>query len=229
MDSTFGGRSDQNQTEKSAKNVAVIEQLLQDAEDEVQRWRLFAIQETRRGEPFKCWLGCGELLPTVDDMYLHTRTTCISRLLKCPRCGALLTKLDTESHMKDQCLYRNVSCPRSKEGCTQSIPFLSTSRHLRLECGYREVECKWGCEQTIFLHRIERHELQSCRRSLVACPACQESVAAMDLKSHRKRDCSFRPVVCSIGCGEILSFDVMYCHETTVPINQSILVVNYVN
>ena len=62
------------------------------------------------------------------------------------------------------------------------------------------------------------HEEQSCECRLVRCEnvydGCMAQVAMKDLQSHMNFHCKKRKVLCRLGCGEQMCFDVRDDHET---------------
>lgn len=76
-------------------------------------------------------------------------------------------------------------CPNSDTGCEDVISVDDMQRHVMLECGYVKVHCRYE-----------------------DCPKSEEqgdTVFRKDLEEHMQL-CTYRPVECSLNCGEVIPF-----------------------
>ncbi|EGZ30237.1 hypothetical protein PHYSODRAFT_467814 [Phytophthora sojae] len=148
-----------------------------------------------------CPLGCGRRVP-LHTMDTHAAQECRKRTVTCAQCQQTMLEEDRVTHQSSQCPNRLTVCGL----CGQSnLSHAQMAHHRKEECRMRQVTCKYQCFVKLLLaHEKERHEMWECTFRPIWCPlGCGEVFVCNTLKRHQ-RSCPMRFVVCGNGCGEEL-------------------------
>ncbi|EEY63736.1 uncharacterized protein PITG_02219 [Phytophthora infestans T30-4] len=131
----------------------------------------------------------------------HISQDCRKRTITCGHCHQSLKEEDRMTHQK-QCPHRLAVCGL----CGQTnLSHLQMAHHRKEECKMRQVTCKYQCSvKTLVAHEKERHEMWECAYRPIWCSlGCGEVFICNTVKEHQ-RSCTMRFVDCGYGCGEEL-------------------------
>ncbi|XP_054827952.1 TNF receptor-associated factor 3 isoform X3 [Eublepharis macularius] len=116
-------------------------------------------------------------------------------------CREQLTLGQLLNHLKNDCLFEELPCPRAD--CKEKILRKDLPDHVGKNCKYRETTCKY-CNSQVPMIMIQKHEDADCPCVMVTCPhKC--SVSALlrkELNAHLS-ECINAPSTCSFkryGC-----------------------------
>ncbi|XP_053553402.1 TNF receptor-associated factor 3 [Bombina bombina] len=104
-------------------------------------------------------------------------------------------------HLKSDCQFEELSCPRTD--CKEKIIRKDLSDHIEKTCKYRETPCKY-CKNQVPLVEMQKHEEMSCPSVVISCPhKCSvKSLLRSELSAHLS-ECVNAPSTCSFkryGC-----------------------------
>ncbi|RLN72233.1 hypothetical protein BBJ28_00000522 [Nothophytophthora sp. Chile5] len=146
-----------------------------------------------------CALGCGRRVP-LHTMDAHVTRECRKRTVTCELCQSSFSEDERGTHESSQCTQRLTVCGL----CGQTkLVHAQLTQHRSEECRMRKVTCKYACFVKLLLaHEKEHHEKWECTFRPIWCPlGCGDVFVCNTLKRHQ-RSCSMRFVKCSNGCGE---------------------------
>nr|XP_033808841.1 TNF receptor-associated factor 3 isoform X2 [Geotrypetes seraphini]XP_033808842.1 TNF receptor-associated factor 3 isoform X2 [Geotrypetes seraphini]XP_033808843.1 TNF receptor-associated factor 3 isoform X2 [Geotrypetes seraphini] len=104
-------------------------------------------------------------------------------------------------HLKSDCLFEELTCPRSD--CKEKVLRKDLSDHIEKSCKYRETTCKY-CKSHVPIIELQKHEEMECPSVLVSCPhnCSVKSLLRSELNAHLS-ECVNAPSTCSFkryGC-----------------------------
>ncbi|KAM4690867.1 TNF receptor-associated factor 3 isoform 3-T3 [Rhinophrynus dorsalis] len=116
-------------------------------------------------------------------------------------CKELLTLGNLLIHLKSDCQFEELSCPRSD--CKERVIRKELSDHIEKTCQYRETLCKY-CKNQVPMVELQKHEEMDCPSVVVSCPhKCSvKSLLRSELNAHLS-ECVNAPSTCSFkryGC-----------------------------
>ncbi|KAM4690866.1 TNF receptor-associated factor 3 isoform 2-T2 [Rhinophrynus dorsalis] len=82
-------------------------------------------------------------------------------------CKELLTLGNLLIHLKSDCQFEELSCPRSD--CKERVIRKELSDHIEKTCQYRETLCKY-CKNQVPMVELQKHEEMDCPSVVVSCP-----------------------------------------------------------
>ena len=142
-----------------------------------------------------------ELLSWVDCFSAArlVRTQLNSLIVKCPYqgrgCDQEMRRESVENHTKQECRYREFTCPDTK--CDKKL----RSKPKDEECHHRETACSL-CQSNVDETDQEVH-LLACQQAKTRCEGCWSLVCRAQLGSHRDTECDGVEIACphkDVGC-----------------------------
>ncbi|XP_043930463.1 TNF receptor-associated factor 3 [Protopterus annectens] len=116
-------------------------------------------------------------------------------------CKEQMTLRNQYEHLKSDCQYEELPCPRVE--CKEKVLRKDLSDHMEKMCKYRDAKCKY-CKGIVPMAEIKKHEEIDCTSVLVTCPfQCSiKTILRGELNAHIL-ECSNAPSACSFqryGC-----------------------------
>nr|QNG39868.1 tumor necrosis factor receptor associated factor 3A [Andrias davidianus] len=104
-------------------------------------------------------------------------------------------------HLKSDCQFEELSCPRAD--CKEKVLRKDLSDHIEKSCKYRETTCKY-CKSQVAIIELQKHEEMECPSVVVPCPhKCSvKTLLRSELNAHLS-ECVNAPSTCSFkryGC-----------------------------
>ena len=103
------------------------------------------------------------------------------------------------AHEKEECLYREVKCHNSKNGCDWNGKEKFRPIHELDHCQFKSERCDL-CEHFIVKTNIEKHKFEECINRLVVCPneklGCNWKIKYCQKLVHVHKQCFFRQEKC---------------------------------
>uniref|UniRef100_A0A803J5K5 TNF receptor-associated factor n=1 Tax=Xenopus tropicalis TaxID=8364 RepID=A0A803J5K5_XENTR len=82
-------------------------------------------------------------------------------------CKELITLGNLLIHLKSDCQFEELSCPRAD--CKEKVIRKDLSDHIEKTCKYRETPCKF-CRNQVPLVEMQKHEDVDCPSVVISCP-----------------------------------------------------------
>lgn len=163
----------------------------------------------------------------IPEMYAkHVKEECGSVPVRCKLgCGLKMQRKFIDTHAKDECPKRNVSCPQ----CYAEVWAEDLEKHLKDECLENTMECQLNCGQ-VGLTRLteEEHRVRHCMHRIMVC-SCGEEMMMKDHNDHLISDCLKKLSLCPQGCGALIPRNTVDYHMENACSNKSIFLSGIVN
>ena len=115
---------------------------------------------------------------------LDLECLCTNKNLGCKWTGPLKTLQD---HLKDDCLFLEVTCPN--DGCNKKMPKGALEKHVKEECQFKKILCKY-CGEEQPQPRMKEHWNTTCAEFPLDCQkGCGQKVPRSQMENHLARDC----------------------------------------
>jgi hypothetical protein len=100
--------------------------------------------------------------------------------------------------------------------CREQVRYDYLETHLYLRCQTRLVNCRLACGSKVPFNLRVGHEESHCMNRHIECWQCKEQVMSKDITSHLHNTCSYRLILCSIGCGLMIEAHELEHHENEI-------------
>ncbi|XP_063804552.1 TNF receptor-associated factor 3 isoform X3 [Pseudophryne corroboree] len=119
-------------------------------------------------------------------------------------------------HLKSDCQFEELSCPRAD--CKEKVIRKDLSDHIEKSCKYRETPCQY-CKSQVPLVEMQKHEDMDCPSVVMSCPhKCSvKSLLRSELNAHLS-ECVNAPSTCSFkryGCSFKGTNQQIKAHESS--------------
>ncbi|OCT64941.1 hypothetical protein XELAEV_18041180mg, partial [Xenopus laevis] len=131
-------------------------------------------------------------------------------------CKELITLGNLLIHLKSDCQFEELSCPRAD--CKEKVIRKDLSDHIEKTCKYRETLCKF-CRNQVSLVEMQKHEEVDCPSVVISCPhMCSVKSLLRSENVNRRQDgtwrASFAKVARSFLVKQLWATKWSECHAT---------------
>nr|ATL64850.1 TRAF3 [Sinanodonta woodiana] len=169
----------------------------------------------RIGEQYKCIVckqvardamatECGHrlCLPCIDPMFQEAKEP-----VKCPAqeddCVPIFrTKIVPDPGGQREIKKLLVFCPNKQYGCSTTVPWRDLEKHMS-ECTFCPVECpnkSRGCSVVVARNELDNHQKKECNFRPVMCTYCKQEFSFMMIGNHEENECPDATTTCKF-CG----------------------------